>query len=119
MVVSRADRLAEIGHEDVERAVGSPVRHSFPSDYRRALQALNKGRPVTLENHNELSGSFVKFAESLAGVEKARVERSAGTLRPVRQPARRPPGVQVHDDVFIRDATVRTRPISGTRSIRS
>ena len=46
VVVSRADRLADIGHEDVERAVGSPVKHSFPSDYRRALQALNKGTPV-------------------------------------------------------------------------
>jgi Flp pilus assembly CpaE family ATPase len=77
VVVSRADRLAEIRHEDVERAVGSPVRHSFPSDYRRALEALNKGRPLTLENHNELSGSFVKFAESLAGVQKkAPVERA-------------------------------------------
>jgi pilus assembly protein CpaE len=76
VVVSRADRLAEIGHEDVERAVGSTVRHTFPSDYRRALEALNKGRPLTLDNHNELSGSFVKFAESLAGVEKARVEKA-------------------------------------------
>jgi pilus assembly protein CpaE len=78
VVMSRADRLAEIGHEDVERAVGSPVKHSFPSDYRRALQALNKGRPVALENHNELSGSFVKFARSLAGIEKPEPERPSG-----------------------------------------
>jgi pilus assembly protein CpaE len=78
VVVSRADRLAEIGHEDVERAVGSLVRHSFPSDYRRALQALNKGRPLTMENHNELSSSFVKFARSLAGIEKPEPERQAG-----------------------------------------
>ena len=70
VVVSRADRLAEIGHEDVERAVGSKVRHSFPSDYRRALQALNKGRPVTLENHNDLSGAFMTFARALSGIEK-------------------------------------------------
>ena len=69
VVVSREDRLADIGHEDVERAVGSKVRHSFPSDYRRALQALNKGRPVTLENHNELAGSFMKFARALTGAE--------------------------------------------------
>jgi pilus assembly protein CpaE len=70
VVVSRADRLADIGHEDVERAVGSSVKHSFPSDYRRALQALNRGIPVTLENHNELASSFMKFARSLAGIEK-------------------------------------------------
>jgi Flp pilus assembly CpaE family ATPase len=78
VVLSRADRLAEIGHEDVERAVGTPVRHSFPSDYRRALQALNKGRPVTMENHNELSSSFINFACSLAGIEKPKSERAGG-----------------------------------------
>ena len=70
VVVSRADRLADIGEEDVERAIGSPIKHSFPSDYRRALQALNKGTPVTLENHNELAGSFMRFARTLAGIEK-------------------------------------------------
>ena len=66
------------GHEDVERAVGSSVEHSFPSDYRRALQALNKGTPVTVDNHNELAGSFSKFARALAGIEKA----PAGTKKP-------------------------------------
>ena len=30
VVVSRADRLADIGHEDVERAVGSPGPAQFP-----------------------------------------------------------------------------------------
>jgi pilus assembly protein CpaE len=80
VVVSRADRLAEIGQEDVERAVGTPVRHSFPSDYRRALQALNKGRPVMLENHNDLSASFLKFARALAGLQKPAAERSSPAL---------------------------------------
>jgi len=94
VVVSRADRLAEIREEDIARAVGAQVGHSFPSDYRRALEALNKGRPLTLENHNELSGSFVKFAESLAGVQKARVERMPsrfglfGSRRPAAQESR-------------------------------
>ena len=78
VVMSRADRLAEIGHEDVERAIGASVKHSFPSDYRRALQALNKGRPVALENHNELSSSFMKFARSLSGIEKPEPDRPAG-----------------------------------------
>jgi len=75
VVISRSDRLAEIGHEDIERAVGVSVKHSFPSDYRRALQALNKGRPVTLENHNELSSSFLRFARSLTGMAKPEPER--------------------------------------------
>ena len=54
---------------------GSPVKHSFPSDYRRALQALNKGTPVTVENHNELAGSLTKFARALAGIEKPAQEK--------------------------------------------
>lgn len=76
VVLSRVDRLADIGQEDVERAVGCPVRFAFPSDYRRALQALNKGMPITVENHNELAGSFMDFARAIAGIEKAHKERS-------------------------------------------
>jgi pilus assembly protein CpaE len=68
VVLSRSDRRAEIGHADVERVIGMPVAHTFPSDYRAALQALNKGRPVALDNHNELSSSFRRFALQLAGL---------------------------------------------------
>ena len=101
VVVSRADRLADIGHEDVERAVGSQVRHSFPSDYRRALQALNKGRPVTLENHNELLSSFVKFAR-VARRHRNRQEgrgQVAGTVRHFQRPQGQPTGVQVNGNL--------------------
>jgi len=69
VVLNRPDRHAEIGHEDVERAVGVKVKHTFPSDYRRALEALNKGRPLALEN-NELSSSVERLARSLTGLEK-------------------------------------------------
>jgi len=75
VVLSRTDRLADIGHEDVERAVGTTVAHSFPSDYRRALQALNKVTPITVENHNELSGAFTNFARALTGVSKVVKEK--------------------------------------------
>jgi pilus assembly protein CpaE len=68
VVLTRSDRQADIGHADVEKAVGSPVTVTFPSDYRLALQALNKGRPIALDNHNDLSASFTKFARTLAGV---------------------------------------------------
>jgi pilus assembly protein CpaE len=68
LAISRADRSSEIGREDVEKAVGGKVRHSFPSDYRLALQAMNKGRPLTLDNHSSLAGSFKSFARDLAGL---------------------------------------------------
>jgi septum formation inhibitor-activating ATPase MinD len=47
--------------------LGCAVVHTFPSNYRMALQALNKGRPVALDNHNDLSASFKRFAQHLAG----------------------------------------------------
>ena len=68
IAISRADNSSEIGHEDVEKAVGGKVRHAFPSDYRLALQAMNKGRPLTLDNHSSLAGSFKMFARDLAGL---------------------------------------------------
>jgi pilus assembly protein CpaE len=34
IVISRFDKQAEIGAEDVERVVGSPVKYTVPSDYR-------------------------------------------------------------------------------------
>jgi pilus assembly protein CpaE len=72
LVLSRSDRDADISQSDVEKAAGCSVVHTFPSNYRVALQALNKGRPVALDNHNDLSASFRRFAHHLAGVRPAR-----------------------------------------------
>jgi pilus assembly protein CpaE len=68
LVITRFNRLAEIAQEDVERAVGIKVKHRFPSDYRRALEALNKGRPLALDRH-ELSAALERLGRSLAGLE--------------------------------------------------
>ena len=68
VVVSRYDQTAEIGHDDVERVTGNSVKHLLPSDYRLAITALNKGRPVVLDNHNKLAGSIEGLARDLAGL---------------------------------------------------
>jgi len=68
LVLTRTDRRAEIGHEDVERTVGVEIAHTFPSDYRLALQGMNKGRPLVLDGHHELSKAFTAFARELAGI---------------------------------------------------
>jgi pilus assembly protein CpaE len=65
VVVSRFDIQAEIGQRDVERVLGTPVAHTFPSNYRLALEALNTGRPVVLDNHNKLAASLTGFARGL------------------------------------------------------
>jgi pilus assembly protein CpaE len=71
VVVSRYDTVSEIAQEDIERVTGGTVRHTFPSNYRLAVDALNKGRPLVIENHNKLAASFVGFAKALAGVTSA------------------------------------------------
>jgi pilus assembly protein CpaE len=72
VIVNRVDTHAEIGRDDVEKVVGSRVVHTVPSDYRMALRALNKGRPLALDNHNKLAASFRELAHDLAGVSPAR-----------------------------------------------
>jgi pilus assembly protein CpaE len=68
VVVNRSDRQADIGQADIERAVGGKIAYTFPNDYRLALQALNKGRPLVSEPHNGLPGSLKRFAFQLAGL---------------------------------------------------
>jgi pilus assembly protein CpaE len=72
IVISRFDKQAEIGAEDVERVVGSPVKYTVPSDYRAALNSLNKGRPIALDKDNKLTSAFQAMAFDLAGI---RVEK--------------------------------------------
>jgi pilus assembly protein CpaE len=69
VVISRFDKTAEIGREDVERVVGSPVTHLVGSDYRAALQALNKGRPLVLEAGSKLADAYKAIAFDLGGVQ--------------------------------------------------
>jgi pilus assembly protein CpaE len=77
VVLSRSDRHAEIGVADVERTIGAEIVHTFPSDYRAALQALNLGRPLALEGTNDLAVSFRTFAAQLTGRKQA--ERPSGS----------------------------------------
>jgi pilus assembly protein CpaE len=65
VVISRFDQQADIAQSDIERVLGSPVAHTFPSNYRLALEALNAGRPLVLDNHNKLAASLTGFARGL------------------------------------------------------
>ena len=71
VVLSRGDRQAEIGLEDVQTAVGGPVKHIFPSDYRLAVGALNRGQPLVLDGKSALASAFQAYARELSGVNLA------------------------------------------------
>jgi pilus assembly protein CpaE len=81
VVLARTDRRAEIGYEDVERTVGVDITTTFPSDYRLALQAMNKGRPLVLDPQTDVAKSFIAFARDLSGVPVQKsVKDRPGTL---------------------------------------
>ncbi len=69
VVANRFDASAEIGHTDVERVIGSAVRHVVPSDYRTSLEALNKGKPLILKNHTRVATSLDALARELGGID--------------------------------------------------
>ena len=71
VVISRADRQAEIGIDDVEAAIGGPVKHTFPSDYRLAVAALHRGQPLVAEGKSALATAFQNFARDLSGAKTA------------------------------------------------
>ena len=66
VVVNRYDIQAEIGAEDLEKAFGTQMGHRFPSNYRLAVDALNKGMPLVVQNHNKLAAAFSHYARSLS-----------------------------------------------------
>ena len=67
VVLSRSDRQAEIGLGDLQTAVGSPVKHIFPSDYRLAVSALNRGQPLVLDGKSALGSALEAYARELSG----------------------------------------------------
>lgn len=68
LAVSRYDPNAGIAQEDIERVVGAKIRHLLPSDYRVAIDALNTGRPLALQNETRLAGALKDLARDLAQV---------------------------------------------------
>ena len=65
LLVSRFDKGAAIGNDDIEEVVHLPVRCTFPSDYRLALHALNEGRPFVLDGNSKLRTAVLAFTQEL------------------------------------------------------
>lgn len=81
IVLSRYDKNAGIARDDMANVLGLSVTHMFPSDYRVAIEALNVGRPLVLENHSRLASSYVEFTRALAGLhdrKKRDADKSGG-----------------------------------------
>jgi pilus assembly protein CpaE len=80
LALTRYDPNAEIGENHVQGAVGLKARYLVPSDYRRAIEALNSGNPLSMGNHNRLSASFKSMAYDLAGLKAEEETESRARL---------------------------------------
>jgi pilus assembly protein CpaE len=71
VVLNRRDSQAEITEDDVQDAIGEKIAFTFPSDYRAAVQAVNRGVPLVVEGHGKLPAALRQFASELAHVKAA------------------------------------------------
>jgi pilus assembly protein CpaE len=76
LVVTRFDSASDITPRDIEQTTGRQIQYVLPSDYRRCVDALNKGRPLVLGNHNRLAGALTRLAHDLADIQPP--DRAAG-----------------------------------------
>lgn len=66
VVLNRRDSQAEITEDDVQDAIGEKIAFTFPSDYRAAVQAVNRGVPLVVEGQGKLPAALRQFASGLA-----------------------------------------------------
>ena len=67
--------------KQIEAALGHPIHHTFPSDYKTVSTALNSGVPLALTGNSDIAGQFDHFTRQI-------LDPEAGVAAPP-QPARR------------------------------
>jgi pilus assembly protein CpaE len=64
-LLNRAAEPFPIPLKQIEGAVGHPIHHTFPSDYKTVSTALNSGVPLALSGNSEIAEQFDSFTRRL------------------------------------------------------
>lgn len=64
-LLNRAAEPFPIPPKQIENAVGHPIHHTFPSDYKTVSTALNSGVPLTLAGNSEMAAQFDGFTRRI------------------------------------------------------
>lgn len=79
VLLNRAAEPFPIPLRQIEQALGQPVHHTFPSDYKTVSTALNAGVPLALAGDSDVATQFAAFTERLldpsAGLSKTGAAR--------------------------------------------
>ncbi len=65
LLLNRAAEPYPIPPKQIEAAVGHPIHHTFPSDYKTVSSALNSGVPLALAGDSEIATQFDRFTRSI------------------------------------------------------
>jgi pilus assembly protein CpaE len=65
LLLNRAAEPYPIPPAQIEGALGHPIHHTFPSDYKTVSGALNSGVPVALTGNSDIAEQFDRFTRRL------------------------------------------------------
>jgi pilus assembly protein CpaE len=65
LLLNRAQEPYPIPPKQIETALGHPIHHTFPSDYKTVSAALNSGVPLALAGSSEIATQFDQFTRRL------------------------------------------------------
>ena len=86
VLLNRAAEPYPIPPKQIEQALGHPIHHTFPSDYKTVSTALNSGVPLALTGNSDIAAQFDHFTRQIL---------EPGAAAPEPQPARRKlPGLE-------------------------
>ena len=69
LLLNRAAEPFPIPPAQIEAAVGHPIDHMFPSDYKTVSAALNSGVPLALTGSTPLAAQFDSFTRRMLEAE--------------------------------------------------
>ncbi len=79
-LLNRAAEPFPIPRKQIEGAVGHPIHHTFPSDYKTVSAALNSGVPLALSGASEIAEQFDSFTRGILEIDPS--AQPGGDKRP-------------------------------------
>jgi Flp pilus assembly CpaE family ATPase len=65
VLLNRAAEPYPIPPKQIEAALGHPIHHTFPSDYKTVSTALNSGVPLALTGDSEIAAHCDHFTRQI------------------------------------------------------
>jgi pilus assembly protein CpaE len=69
ILLNRAAEPYPIPPKQIEGALGHPIHHTFPSDYKTVSTALNSGVPLALAGDSDIAAQFASFTQQIMNPE--------------------------------------------------